>query len=68
MQVYPPGAGWAHFDPTNALRADGELIPVAIVRAPARASPISGRWSGAAGDYLGLKVDVSVVSRQAAES
>jgi transglutaminase-like putative cysteine protease len=59
-QIYLPGAGWMHFDPTNALESDGELIPVAIVREPAHASPIAGSWEGSAGDALGLEVSVTV--------
>ncbi len=63
-QIYLPGAGWMHFDPTNALTSDGELIPVAIVRDPAQASPVSGSWEGAASDAQGLEVEVTV-TRQA---
>lgn len=63
-QIYLPGAGWMHFDPTNALTSDGELIPVAIVREPAQASPVSGSWEGATDDAQGLEVEVAV-TRQA---
>lgn len=63
-QIYLPGAGWMHFDPTNALASDGELIPVAIVREPAHASPIAGSWEGKPSDALGLEVSVTV-TRQA---
>ncbi len=61
VQIYLPGAGWTHFDPTNALASDGELIPVAIVREPAQASPVSGSWEGKAEDALGLEVEVTVM-------
>lgn len=64
VQVYVPGAGWTHFDPTNALKSDAELIPVAIVREPEQASPVSGSWEGAAEDFQGMEVDVSVTLRQ----
>jgi transglutaminase-like putative cysteine protease len=64
VQVYIPGAGWTHFDPTNALKSDAELIPVAIVREPEQASPVNGSWEGAAGDFQGMEVDVSVALRQ----
>lgn len=60
VQVYIPGAGWTHFDPTNALGSDGELIPVAIVREPEQASPVAGSWEGAANDFQGMEVEVSV--------
>ncbi|HJQ58626.1 MAG TPA: transglutaminase family protein [Vineibacter sp.] len=62
-QIYLPGAGWTHFDPTNALTSDGELIPVAIVREPAQASPVSGSWEGVPSDWLGLEVDVTVARK-----
>jgi transglutaminase-like putative cysteine protease len=64
VQVYVPGAGWTHFDPTNALKSDAELIPVAIVREPQQASPVSGSWEGAAEDFQGMEVEVTVALRQ----
>lgn len=66
VQVYIPGAGWTHFDPTNALQSDGELIPVAIVREPEQASPVNGSWAGAAEDFQGMEVEVTVTLRQEA--
>jgi transglutaminase-like putative cysteine protease len=63
VQIYLPGAGWTHFDPTNALVSDAELIPVAIVREPAQASPVSGSWEGAPGDAQGLEVEVTVTRK-----
>jgi transglutaminase-like putative cysteine protease len=63
VQIYLPGAGWMHFDPTNALKSDGELIPVAIVREPAHASPIAGSWEGNAADARGWEVSVTVTRR-----
>jgi len=64
VQVYIPGAGWTHFDPTNALQSDGELIPVAIVREPEQASPVNGSWEGAATDFQGMEVEVTVSLQQ----
>ncbi len=64
VQVYIPGAGWTHFDPTNALKSDAELIPVAIVREPQQASPVNGSWEGATEDFQGMEVEVSVTLRQ----
>lgn len=63
VQVYIPGAGWTHFDPTNALKSDAELIPVAIVREPEQASPVSGSWQGSADDFQGMEIDVTVTLR-----
>jgi transglutaminase-like putative cysteine protease len=63
-QVYLPGAGWVDFDPTNGIVGNRDLIRVAVGRQPYQAVPLSGSYSGAAGDYLGMEVEV-VVSRLA---
>lgn len=61
-QVYLPGAGWTHFDPTNDLVADAALIPVAVVREPGQASPVAGVFNGTTSDFLGMEVAVDVTS------
>ncbi len=63
VQIYLPGAGWTHFDPTNALVSDADLIPVAVVRDPAQASPVSGAWTGQPADALGMDVVVQVTAK-----
>lgn len=60
VQVYLPGAGWVEFDPTNALVGGRNLIRVAVARDAAQTAPLSGSYIGAAGDYLGMTVDVKV--------
>jgi transglutaminase-like putative cysteine protease len=60
LQVYLPGAGWLPFDPTNNLVGGNELVRVGFARHAAQASPVSGTWIGAPGDYLGMDVDVQV--------
>ena len=60
MQVYLPGAGWVDFDPTNGIVGTRGLIRVAAVRDPATAVPLSGSWTGAAADCLGMTVSVRV--------
>ena len=62
VQVYLPGSGWMEFDPTNGIVGNRDLIRVAVVRDPSQAIPISGTWNGAATDFLGMSVDVSVRS------
>jgi len=64
VQVYLPGAGWVEFDPTNAIVGNRDLIRVAVARDPAQAVPLTGTWTGTAGDFLGLSVDVQVRSIQ----
>ena len=39
LQVFLPGAGWMHYDPTNRITAGYDLIPVAIARHPGQAVP-----------------------------
>ena len=60
LQVYLPGAGWVDFDPTNGIVGSRGLIRVAVVRDPAMAIPLSGSWTGAAADCLGMDVSVRV--------
>ncbi len=58
--VYLPGAGWVEYDPTNGLIAGENLIRVAVTGDPSQAIPISGSFSGASSDFLGISVDVTV--------
>jgi transglutaminase-like putative cysteine protease len=60
VQVYLPGAGWLHYDPTNRITGGLDLIPVAIARHPAQAIPLQGSWFGAAGDFRGMSVKVAI--------
>ena len=60
VEVFLPGAGWRHYDPTNRIDAGFDLIPVAIARHPGQAIPLSGSWTGKSQDYLGMSVDVTV--------
>jgi len=62
LQVFLPGAGWVEFDPTNGIVGTRDLIRVAVVRDPRQAVPLSGSWSGAAGDCLGMEVAIRVTS------
>ena len=58
--IYLPGAGWVEFDPTNGLVAGRNLIRVCSARTPEQAVPVAGGFIGAAGDFIGLTVDVQV--------
>ena len=62
LQVYIPGPGWVEFDPTNGIVGSRGLIRVATVRDPAMAIPLSGSWTGAPGDCLGMDVSVRVTA------
>jgi len=62
VQVYLPGAGWIEFDPTNGLVGGSDLIRVAVTRDPSQAVPLSGTFSGAPSDFLGMSVAVDVVA------
>lgn len=60
-EVFLPERGWMEFDPTNGLAESSELIPVAVSRTPAEASPISGTIQGFPGAaQLTIHVDVRV--------
>jgi len=60
--IYLPGAGWIAYDPTNGTIGGDDLIRVAVTRDISQAVPIAGSFVGAPNDYLGMTVDVSVVS------
>lgn len=65
MQVFLPGAGWVEFDPTNALAGGRNLIRVAVARDALQAAPLSGSFTGAPADFLGMKVEVTVTAEGA---
>ena len=52
--VYMPGAGWVEYDPTDVLIAGEKLIRVAVTRDPSQAIPISGTFTGAGTEFLGM--------------
>ena len=60
LQVFLPGAGWVHYNPTNRISAGFDSILAAIGRYPAQAVPLSGAWVGKAQDYVGMSVNVAV--------
>jgi len=64
VRIYMPSGGWVEFDPTNGLVGNRDLIRVAVVRDPSQAVPLSGTWSGAPDDYLGMDVVVDVSSEE----
>ena len=61
--IYVPGSGWIAYDPTNGTIGGMDLIRVAVTRDISQAVPISGSFIGAPGSYLGMTVDVTVVSQ-----
>jgi transglutaminase-like putative cysteine protease len=62
VRVYLPHCGWVEFDPTNGIVGNADLVRVAIARDPRQALPLSGSWRGAASDFLGMDVEVDVIS------
>jgi transglutaminase-like putative cysteine protease len=63
--IYVPGSGWIAYDPTNRTIGGHDLIRVAVTRDISQAVPISGSFVGPPGSYLGMTVDVAVVSQAA---
>jgi transglutaminase-like putative cysteine protease len=61
VQIYLPGGGRVEFDPTNALVGGQKLVRVAVARDPTQAIPVSGTWTGAASDFLGMTVNVEAI-------
>jgi transglutaminase-like putative cysteine protease len=66
--IYLPGAGWMAYDPTNGTINGANLIRVAVTRDISQAVPIAGSFVGASGDYLGMTVDVAVISERRNET
>ena len=68
VRVFLPNGGWAEFDPTNGIVGNRDLIRVAVVRDPVQATPLLGTWEGAAGDYLGMDVEVQVTAEKSPDA
>jgi transglutaminase-like putative cysteine protease len=62
VQVYLPSAGWIEFDPTNGIVGTRDLIRVAVARDPRQAIPLHGVYLGSVNAFLGMDVDINVVS------
>jgi transglutaminase-like putative cysteine protease len=62
-EVYLPGAGWISFDPTNRSVGGANLIPVAVVRDIAQATPVTGSYAGSSEALEAMTVEVSVDAR-----
>jgi transglutaminase-like putative cysteine protease len=62
VQVYLPSAGWIEFDPTNGIVGNRDLVRVAVARDPRQAIPLHGVYLGSADAFLGMEVNINVVS------
>ncbi|MHB8528016.1 MAG: transglutaminase family protein [Caulobacteraceae bacterium] len=68
VRVYLPAFGWVEFDPTNGIVGNSDLVRVAIARDPRQAAPLHGTYDGFASDFLGMEVEVEVVTDAAEEA
>jgi transglutaminase-like putative cysteine protease len=66
--IYLRAAGWIPYDPTHGTVDGGSLIRVAVTRDIRQAVPVAGSFVGAPGDYLGMTVDVAIISERRAEA
>jgi len=62
VQVYLPSAGWIEFDPTNGIVGTRDLVRVAVARDPRQAIPLHGTYLGSADAFVGMDVNINVVS------
>ncbi len=67
VQVFLPGAGWVEFDPTNGIIGNQDLIRVGVTRDPRQAIPLWGTHTGSRMDFLGMDVQVNVISADPAD-
>ena len=61
--IRTPGHGWLDFDPTSGAVGPDGMVRVAVADDPAQALPLQGTYFGAAGDFLGMDVEVDVRSQ-----
>src|SRR5262249_41030503 len=59
-EIFVTGAGWISFDPTNRGVGGANLIPVAVARDLAEATPVSGSFIGMTDAFQGMSVEVVV--------
>ncbi len=59
-EVYLPVLGWRGFDPTLGEPASVKHIAVGVSHHPRGVMPISGMFSGAAGDYIDMVASVKL--------
>jgi len=62
VQVYLPSAGWIEFDPTNGIVGTRDLVRVAVARDPRQAIPLHGTYLGPADAFVGMDININVVS------
>lgn len=62
VEIFVPGAGWIAFDPTNRSVGPRNLIPLAVARNIAQATPVAGTFIGTRSDLLSMNVLVRVES------
>jgi transglutaminase-like putative cysteine protease len=62
VQVYLPSAGWIEFDPTNGIVGTRDLVRVAVARDPRQAVPLHGTYLGPADAFIGMEININVVS------
>ena len=60
--VRTPEQGWIDFDPTSGAVGPEGMIRVAVADEPSQAIPIQGVYFGGADDFLGMDVEVDVIS------
>jgi transglutaminase-like putative cysteine protease len=63
-EVYLPVLGWRGFDPTIAEETSLKHIPVGVSYHPRGVMPISGMFTGTAGDYIEMTAPVRVVREE----
>ena len=59
------GRGLGRIRPDQRAGRRANLIRVAVARDPSQAIPLSGSFTGASSDFLGMTVEVAVTAEQA---
>ena len=63
VRVYLPACGWVEFDPTNGIVGNADLVRVADRPRSAPGDAAARNLGRSAGDFLGMDVEVDVISQ-----
>jgi transglutaminase-like putative cysteine protease len=66
-EVYLPTLGWRGFDPSIGEVTSANHIVTGLSAHPRGVMPVSGNFTGAAADFIGLQVTVKTTALDSAE-
>lgn len=67
-EIYLPTLGWRGFDPTSGQPTSLKHVVAGVSNHPRGVMPVSGMFTGAAADYIGLEATVKMVKEEQAKA